>query len=155
MHHRVGNGGRACYRSPLGCPFHELFSPSSRKNCTKVRWTWPKSLGITQSTYVVAAKLLLLVELRVGLVDTRPKVGRVTAEGHVQILQEGVATRKQRLRLVGVRIDTRLAVKDDDTVGEISSHDEIVLDDKGRLLGMHDKPLNNTAGHDTLFGIKV
>jgi hypothetical protein len=52
-------------------------------------------------------------------------------------------------------IDTRLAVEDDDAVSEIGGHDEIVLDDEGRLLGVHDEPLDDAAGHDTLFGIEI
>lgn len=46
-------------------------------------------------TYVVAAELLLLVELRVRLVDTGAVVSRVTAESDVQVLQEGVAAGEQ------------------------------------------------------------
>lgn len=106
-------------------------------------------------TYVVAVQLLLLVKLRVQLVDTGPVVGGVTAEGDVQVLQEGVATGEERLGLIGMRIDTGLAVEDDDTVGQIGSHDEIVLHDEGRLLGVHDEPLDDTAGDDTLLGIEV
>ena len=107
------------------------------------------------STYIVAVQLLLLVKLRVQLVDARAVVGGVTAERDVQVLQERVAARKEGLRLVGMGIDTRLAVEDDDTVGEIGGHDEIVLDDEGRLLGVHDEPLNDAAGNNTLLGIEI
>ncbi len=106
-------------------------------------------------TYVVAVQLLLLVKLRVQLVDTGPEVGRVTTEGDVEVLQEGVTASKQRLGLVGVSINTRLAVKDNDLVSEIGSHDEIVLDDEGGLLGVHDESLDDTAGNDTLFGVEI
>jgi hypothetical protein len=54
-----------------------------------------------------------------------------------------------------MRIDTGLAVKDNDTIGKVRGHDEIVLDDKGRLLRMHDEALDDATGHDTLLGIKV
>ena len=154
MHRREGGGGRACDGCPLGCPFHELFSVSSRKNCKTVSWG-QKQYRIDRGTYVVSVELLLLVELRVALVDTGSEVGGVAAEGDVQVLQEGVATGEQRLGLVGVRVDTRLTVKHNDAVGKVGGHDEIVLDDEGRLLGVHDEPLDNTAGHDTLFGIEV
>lgn len=106
-------------------------------------------------THVVAAHLLFLVELRSVLVDARAVVGGVTTEGDVEVLQEGVAAGEERLGLVGVRVDTGLAVKDDDTVGEISGHDEIVLDDEGRLLGVHDESLDDSRGNDTLLGIEV
>ena len=33
-----------------------------------------------------------MVQLTVSLVDTRPIVRRVTAEGDVEVLQEGIAT---------------------------------------------------------------
>lgn len=115
-------------------------------------------LGIGEEdvgTYVVAIQLLLLVELGVRLVDTRTEVSRVTTEGDVQVLQEGVAAGEQRFRLVRVGINTRLSVEDNDTIGEISSHDEIVLDDKGGLFGMHDEALDNARGNDTLFGVEV
>ena len=99
------------------------------------------------NTYVVATQLLLLVELRVGLVDTRTEVGRVTTESDVQVLQEAVAAREQRLGLVGVRVDTGLAVKDNDTVCKVGGHDEIVLDDEGGLLSVHDEALDDTTGN--------
>lgn len=104
---------------------------------------------------VVAVQLLLLVELRLVLVDTRAVVDGVASEGDVQVLEEGVATRQERLWRVGVRLDTRLAVEDDDTVGEVSSHDEIVLDDKRGLLGVHDEALDDASGNDTLLRVKV
>lgn len=106
-------------------------------------------------THVVAVHLLLLVELRAVLVDTRTEVGRVTTEGDVEVLQEGVAAGEEGLGLVGMSVDTGLTVKDDDTIGKISSHDEIVLDDEGSLLGMHDVSLDDTGGNDTLLGVEV
>lgn len=52
-------------------------------------------------------------------------------------------------------VDTRLSVEDNDTVGQISGHDEIVLDDEGGLLGVHDESLDDTGSNDTLLGIQV
>lgn len=105
--------------------------------------------------YVVAVHLLLLVELRALLVDTRSVVSRVATESDVEVLQEGVATSEERLRGIGVGVDTGLAVEDNDTVGKVGSHDEIVLDDEGRLLGVHDVSLDNTRCNDTLLGVEV
>jgi hypothetical protein len=93
---------------------------------------------------VVSAQLLLLVKLRLVLVDTGTERVGVTAESDVQVLQEGIATSEKRLRLVGASIDSRLAVKDNDTISEVSGHDEIVLDDEGSLLGVHDEALDDT-----------
>jgi hypothetical protein len=96
-----------------------------------------------------------LVELRSVLVDTGTVVGRVTAESDVEVLQEGVAASEKRLGLVGMSINTRLSIKDNDSVSEIGGHDEIVLDDESSLLGVHDESLDNTRGDDTLLGIEV
>lgn len=104
---------------------------------------------------VVSAELLLLVELRASLVDTRAVVDGVAAEGHVEVLEEGVAAGQERLGLVGVGLDTGLAVKYNDTVSQVCCHDEIVLDDKGSLLGVHDEALNDAGSDDTLLGVEV
>lgn len=104
---------------------------------------------------VVAVQLLLLVELRLVLIDTGAVVDGVTAEGDVQVLEEGVAARQEGLRRVGMGVDTRLSVEDDDTVGEVGGHDEIVFDDECGLLGVHDEALDDTGGNDTLLGVKV
>lgn len=106
-------------------------------------------------TYVVATQLLLLVELRVLLIDTRAVVGGVTTEGDVQVLQESVAASEERLGGVGMGIDTRLAVKDNDAVSQVGGHDEIVLDDKGSLLVVHDEALDDARGNNTLLGVEV
>lgn len=104
---------------------------------------------------VVAVKLLVLIQLRIRLVDAGTEVGGVTAEGDIEVLEEGVAASEERLGLISVRVDTGLAVEDNDTVGQVSGHDEIVLDDKGSLLVVHDEALDDTRGNDTLLGVEV
>jgi len=104
---------------------------------------------------VVAAQLLFLVELRVGLVNARAEVGRVAAEGDVQILQELVAASEKRLGLVSMSVDTRLAIKDDNAIGEVRGHDKIVLDDESSLLGVHDESLDDATCNDTLLGVEI
>lgn len=106
-------------------------------------------------TYVASCGLLLGVLDTVELVDTRAVGARVTTEGDVQGLEELVAAGEQGLGCVGVRLDGRLAVEDDDTVGKVGCHDEIVLDDEGGLLGVHDEALDDTRGDNTLLGIEV
>lgn len=113
------------------------------------------ALALLLQEEVVAAQLLLLVELRVQLVDTRTVVLSVTAESDVQGLQELVATSKEGLGLVGVCVNTGLSVKDNDTVGKVSRHDEIVLDDESSLLGVHDPSLDDLGSHNTLLGVEV
>lgn len=108
-----------------------------------------------EGAYVVAAHLLILVELRALLVDTRAEVGRIATEGDVKVLEELVAAGQERLGLVGVGIDTRLAIEDNDAVGKVSGHDEIVLDNEGGLLGVHDETLDDARGNDTLLRVEV
>ena len=62
-------------------------------------------------------------------------------------------TRHQRLRS-GRCIDGGLAFEHDDTVGEVSGHDEVVLDDEGSLLCVQDETLDDLAGNNTLFRIQ-
>ena len=52
-------------------------------------------------------------------------------------------------------LDTRLAVVDDDSVGEVGGHDQIVLDDEGRRLAVQDEPLDHAAGDDALLRVEV
>lgn len=104
---------------------------------------------------VVAVELLLLVELGLVLVDTGTVVDGVATEGDVQVLQEGVATRQEGLWLVGVCVNTWLTVEDDDAVGEVGSHDEVVLDNERSLLGVHDEAFDDAGCDDTLLGVEV
>ena len=53
--------------------------------------------------------------------------------------QELVHTGQKRLGWRGGGRDSGLAFEHDDTVGEIRSHDEIVLNDEGGLLGVEDE----------------
>ena len=85
-----------------------------------------------------------MIELRVVFVDARSVRVRITAEGDIQILQELVTAGKERLGRVGARIDSWLTVEDNDTVGKISGHDEIVLDDKSSFLSVHDETFDDT-----------
>lgn len=104
---------------------------------------------------VVPAHLLLLVHLRLVLVDSRSVAVRVTAEGDVEVLEELVAAGEERLGGVGAGVDGGLAVEDDDAVGEVGRHDEVVLDDEGGLLAVHDEALDYAGGDDALFGVEV
>lgn len=52
-------------------------------------------------------------------------------------------------------IKTGLAVKDNDTIGKIGGHGEIVLNDEGSLLGVHDETLDDSRSNNTLLRVKV
>ena len=106
-------------------------------------------------TNVVAVHLLLLIQLGIEFVDTRSEVGRITTESDVKILQELIAASEQRLGSIGASVNSWLTVEDDDTISEICCHNEIVLDDEGGFLGVHDESLNDSSGNDALLGIKV
>ena len=98
---------------------------------------------------------MLSVLDRLVLVDPRAVVGRVTAEGDVELLEELVHPGEQRLRRVRGGRDRRQAVVDDDAVGEVGRHDEIVLDNERRLLGVQHEPLDHLGGDQTLLGVEV
>ena len=52
-------------------------------------------------------------------------------------------------------MDSRLTIEDNDTIGKVGGHDEIVLDDESGLLGVHDETLDDTGSNDTLLGVEV
>ena len=58
-----------------------------------------------------------------------------------------------RLRC-GFGRDGGLTLKDDDAVGEVGGHDEVVLDDERRLLRVQDKALDDLTRNDTLLRIQ-
>jgi len=93
--------------------------------------------------------------LGVCLVDTGTVAVGVAAEGNVEVLQELVAAGEEGFGGVGTGVDGWLAIEDDDTVGEVGRHDEVVLDDESGLLGVHDETLDDTCGDDTLFRVEV
>ena len=89
------------------------------------------------------------------LIDSRAEAVRIAAECNVEVLEEAVAASEKALGFAGPGLYGWLSVKDDDAVGKICGHDEIVLYDEGCLLGMHDESFNDSSGNDTLLGIKV
>lgn len=106
-------------------------------------------------TYKITSSFLFRVELAIEFVDSRTVRVRVPAERDVQSPQEAVAPRQQALGRVSVGFDRGLAVEDDDAVGKVRGHDEIMLDYHRRLLGVHDEALDDARGDDTLFRVQV
>mmetsp|Transcript_42404 Transcript_42404/g.99326 ORF Transcript_42404/g.99326 Transcript_42404/m.99326 type:complete len:433 (-) Transcript_42404:835-2133(-) len=103
----------------------------------------------------VARRLLLDVFHRIELVDARPVVLGVAAVRDLEGPEELVHAGEQRLRRRGRARDRRHAFVDDDAVGEVGGHDEVVLDDEGRLLRVHDEALDHLGGDDALLAIEV
>jgi len=104
---------------------------------------------------VVAKQLLLLIQLRVEFINARAKIRGIPSKSDVEVFEESVASTEERLRFVGVGVDARFAIKDNDAVRQVRGHDEIVLDHKGCLLSMHDEALDDTRGNDSLLRVKV
>ena len=50
--------------------------------------------------------------------------------------------------------DSRRAFEDDHTVGKISCHNKVVLDDKRRFLGVEDEALDYLCGDDALLRVQ-
>src|SRR4051812_7977469 len=114
----------------------------------------PSSVLFLQEV-VVTSQLLLLIHLTVVLVDTGTVAVGVTTESHVEALQEAVATGDQRLGRLSASINGGLTVEDNDTISQVGGHDEIVLNDEGGLLGVHNETLDDTGSNNTLLRVQV
>jgi len=104
---------------------------------------------------VVSGSLLLLVLDRVQLVDAGTEVLRVTAEGDIEAFEERIHAGKEALRSAGLSLDGRLSFKYNNPVGQVGGHDEVVLDDEGGLLGVHDEAFDDLTSDDTLLRVQV
>jgi hypothetical protein len=69
---------------------------------------------------------------------TKPKSPR-HKETYREILQEGIHTRKKILRLVGHGFLTRFTSKDDNAIGQVRGHNEVVFDQEQGFLGVEDE----------------
>lgn len=103
----------------------------------------------------VSRRLLLRVFDRVELVDPGPEIGRIAPKRNLQLLQKGVHAAEERLGRVRRALHARLAVVDDDSVGEVGRHDKVVLDNKGGLFGVDDEALDHLGGDDALLRVEV
>ena len=107
------------------------------------------------TTYIIPIQLLLRIQLTVVLVDPRPIAIGIPPECDIQILQKLIAARQQTFGCIGSGINRRLTIKDNDAICQISRHDEIMLNDEGSLLGVHDEAFDDAGSDDTLFGVEV
>lgn len=110
---------------------------------------------ITVQEEIVSAGLLFRVLQRVLLVDPRSVVFGVPPERNLKLLQELVHALEQGLRSASFRFDRGHALEDDDSVRQISGHDEIVLDDETGLFGVQDEAFQHLGSDQTLFGIEI
>jgi hypothetical protein len=52
-------------------------------------------------------------------------------------------------------VNARLPVENNDPIGKVRGHDEIVLDNESGLLGVHDESFDDATAHDTLLRIQI
>ncbi len=64
-------------------------------------------------------------------------------------------TCEQRLGGIGFAVNRGLSFVDDDAVGQVGGHDEIVLHHECGLLGMQNVSLDDLGGNNTLFRVQV
>lgn len=98
---------------------------------------------------------MLLVLDGVELVDAGTEVCGVTTEGDAEVLEEAVHAGKEGLGGAGGAVAGRGAFEDDDAIGQVGGHDEVVLDDEGGLFGVEDEALDDLGSNDALLGIEI
>ena len=103
----------------------------------------------------VARRLLDLILLRAVLVDSWAEVVRVTSERDVHHLEELVHAGDHALGRGRERLLSWLTAEYDNLVSQVSRHDEIVLNDEGRSLCVHNPAFHNARRQNTLFGVEV
>lgn len=104
---------------------------------------------------VVAFGLLFLILARVLLVNTRAEINWVTSESNVHQLKEFVHSRDHAFRGSARGFFGWDAIEQNDLVGHVGSHNEIVLNNEGSTLGRHNPSLHDLGGNDTLFGVEI
>jgi hypothetical protein len=62
---------------------------------------------------------------------------------HLELLEELVHSGEETLWRCGGALDGGPSFVDDHSVGQVGGHDEVVLHDEGRLLGVHDVTLDH------------
>jgi hypothetical protein len=100
---------------------------------------------------VVAGRLLFLIFLGGELVDAWTEVGRVATESDIHELEELVHTADKTLWGCAPGFLGGDTVEDDDLVGKIGSHDEIVLYNESTTLLVDDPTFHDLRGTDSLL----
>jgi len=92
-----------------------------------------------------------------GVVFVNPwsEVVRVPSESDSKKFEESVHPVEQRLGTVGGGVHRGRAFEHDDPVSQVGRHDEVVLHDEARLLGVKNEALDDLGGDQTLLGIQV
>jgi hypothetical protein len=98
---------------------------------------------------------LLLIQNRVELINPGSVVRRISSEGNAQHVQELVHSVNQSLRRVGPALEAWLSLVDNNLIGKVGGHDEVVLDNKGSLLIVEDESLEHSGADDSLLAVQV
>lgn len=114
-------------------------------HCCTIRQCYCATTGPSYCTYLHRALF----------VDARAVVLAVTSERYVQHLQELVHAGEKGGGCVGNRLDRGHPLKNHNPVSQIGGHDEVVLNHKGRLLGMKDEPFDDACCNNTLLRVKI
>lgn len=93
---------------------------------------------------ILSSSLLVDILNRIGFVNTRPEIIRITTECNAKQFQESIHTVEQGLWCVCCGIHRWSTFKYNDTICQISSHDEIVLDHETSFFGVQ----NISAGKE-------
>lgn len=103
----------------------------------------------------VTRLLLVLILLGFLLVDPGSVVSGIASKGDVHELEELVHAGDHRFGRRAPGILGRLAVKENDLVSQVSSHNEIVLDNESSAFSLHDPAFHNAGGDHSLLGVEV
>lgn len=88
---------------------------------------------------ILSRPFLLHVLDRLEFIDTRPEIVRITSESDSQQLQEPIHAGQQSLGCVSGRIHRRPPFEDDNSISQVSGHDEVVLNHKSSFFRMYNE----------------
>lgn len=103
----------------------------------------------------VSGQFLFLILLGFKFVNSGSEVGGISSEGDTHEAQEFIHSADQVLRSVSNTISTGSTFINNNQIGKISGHDEIVFNDETSLLGVQDESLDNLGSNNSLFGIQI
>lgn len=89
------------------------------------------------------------------LVNPRSEIVRVATECDIHQSEETVHTCDETLRGRSISLYSWRSAEDDDLIGQVGCHDEIMLDNERSSLGVHNPAFHDTSGKNTLFRVKV
>jgi len=89
------------------------------------------------------------------LIDPRSVICGVASKRDIHQLQELVHSRDEGLRTCAEGFFSWNTIEHNDLICHVGSHNEIVLDYESGAFTLHNPPLHNSGGDDTLLRIQV